>query len=126
LWNWRFSDIANLKKSNIDYKQGLISCTTIKTGDKAIIPFNDFSREILEKYSKTPNYNKTGIEMAFPTISNQKTNEALKDLGELTGIFDKVTLVHFKRNQREEVTQPKYKLISTHIGRRTLLHYLYG
>jgi integrase len=117
----RWSDVANLKKSDIDYKAGIISITTIKTGDRAIIPFNDFSREVLLKYKDIPNYNKNGVEMAFPVISGQKMNVALKELGEFAGLTDNVTIVKQKRNQRIETVSPKYKLISTHIGRKTFV-----
>jgi site-specific recombinase XerD len=117
----RYSDIANLRKTNVDYRQGFINCTTIKTGDKTIIPFNDFSREILEKYKNTPNYNKDGLEMAFPTISNQKTNKQLKDLAKEAGLTEMVTIVHYRRNMRIDKVVPKYKLISSHIGRKTFI-----
>jgi integrase len=117
----RWSDVANLKKSDIDYKAGIISITTIKTGDKAIIPFNDFSREVLLKYRNTPNYNKNGIEMAFPVVSGQKMNVALKDMAEKAELTDLVTIVKQKRNQRIETVLPKYKLLSTHIGRKTFI-----
>lgn len=117
----RYSDIANLKKSDIDYKQGIINCTTIKTGVKTLIPFNDYSREVLEKYQMSPNYNSKGVEMAFPVISNQKMNEALKELAKFAEINDKVSLVYYKRNKRVDEVKEKYKLISTHIGRKTFI-----
>ncbi|MCX6280633.1 MAG: tyrosine-type recombinase/integrase [Bacteroidetes bacterium] len=117
----RYSDIANLKKTDIDYKGGLISCITIKTGDRTVIPFNDFSKEILLKYNNTPNYNKQGIEMAFPAISNQKTNKALKTLAKEAGLTQMVPIVHFRRNKRIDEVVPKYSLIGTHIGRKTFI-----
>jgi integrase len=117
----RWSDVANLKKSDINYKTGIISITTIKTADPAIIPFNAFSREVLLKYKDTPNYNQNGVEMAFPVVSGQKMNEALKDMGEKAGLTEMVTIVKQRRNQRVEKTVPKYKLISTHIGRKTFI-----
>jgi integrase len=117
----RYSDIANLKKSDIDYKQGIINCTTIKTGAKTLIPFNDYSREVLEKYAMLPNYNSKGLEMAFPVTSNQKMNKALKELAKFAEINDLVSLVHYKRNQRVDEVKAKHELISTHIGRRTFI-----
>jgi len=117
----RFSDIANLKKTDVDYRNGLINCTTIKTGDRTMIPFNDFSREILLKYKDSPNYNKYGLEMAFPAISNQKTNKYLKDLAKEAGLVQMVPIVHYKRNKRLDTIVPKYKLISTHSGRKTFI-----
>jgi integrase len=117
----RYSDIANLKKTDVDYKQGLISCTTIKTGDRTTIPFNDFSKEILLKYHDVPNYNEQGIEMAFPAISNQKTNKALKDLALEAGLTQMVPIVHYRRNKRIDEVVPKWKLVGTHIGRKTFI-----
>lgn len=117
----RFSDIANLKKSDIDYKQGIIKCTTIKTGSKTLIPFNDFSQEILDKYRHVNLFNKNGVAVAFPAISNQKTNTALKDLGKEAGLTDMVTKIRYQRNKRIEEVKPKYELLSTHIGRKTFI-----
>lgn len=115
----RFSDIQSLKKSEVDFTQGLIRCTTKKTGDDAVIPLNVFSRTILERYRGTPNLSAKGVEMAFPTISNQKTNKALKDLAKKAGLNQMVTVVHYQRNKRIEEVKPKYDLISSHIGRKT-------
>jgi hypothetical protein len=112
---------ANLKKSDINYQTGVISFTTIKTGDRATVPFNDFSREILLKYRKTPNFNKNGIEMAIPVVSGQKLNVTLKNLGKLAGLTEMVSIVKQRRTERIEKTVPKYKLISTHIGRKTFI-----
>jgi len=117
----RYSDIANLKKSDIDFIQGVITCTTIKTGTRTQIPFNEFSRSILVKYQSSPNYNSKGVEMAFPAISNQKTNEALKELGKIASINTKITKIHYQRNKRIEEVFSKHDLISTHIGRKTFI-----
>lgn len=117
----RYSDIANLKKTDVNYKQGWISCTTIKTGDRTTIPFNEFSREILMKYKDSPNHNEQGIEMAFPAITNQKTNEALKVLAKDVGLTEMLPIVHYKRNKRIDTVVPKWSLISTHTGRKTFI-----
>jgi integrase len=117
----RYSDIANLKKADINYQQGIIRCQTIKTGEVAIIPFNDFSHEILEKYRYSHNLNRNGIELAFKIVSNQKLNEALKILAEKAGLIDNITVIHYQRTTRIEDVIPKYKLISTHIGRKTFI-----
>lgn len=117
----RFSDIANLKKSDIDYNLGVINCTTIKTGVRTQIPFNEFSRSVLTKYQFTPNYNSKGVEMAFPAVTNQKTNVALKELGKAAGLNAMITKVHYQRNKRIDEIHPKHELISTHIGRKTFI-----
>lgn len=117
----RYSDIASLKKTDVDYKRGFINCTTIKTGGRTMIPFNDFSREILEKYKETPNYNKDGVKMAFPVITNQKTNKQLKDLAKEAGLTEMISIVHYRRNKRIDDVVPKHELVSSHIGRKTFI-----
>jgi hypothetical protein len=59
--------------------------------------------------------------MFFPVISGQKMNVVIKDLGELAGLTEMVTIVKQRRNQHIEKTVPKYKLITTHIGRKTFI-----
>ncbi|MCX6280692.1 MAG: tyrosine-type recombinase/integrase [Bacteroidetes bacterium] len=119
----RFSDIANLKKSDINFNQGYLNYLSIKTGERSMVPFNDFSREILMKYKDSPNHNEKGFEMAFPAISNQKTNKALKELAKDAGITDIKIRIRHVRNKRIEEEIPKYKLISTHSGRKTFVQF---
>lgn len=111
----RYSDVANLKKSDI--KGGTIEITTIKTTDSLIIELNNHSREILEKY-KDKVYDK---ELALPIITNQKMNEYLKELMELAGIDEPIRETHYKGNERIDTITPKYALIGTHAGRRTFI-----
>ncbi len=76
----RFSDVENLKKS--DVKDNHIVITVIKTTKTLIIDLNSHSKSILDKYANEDiNNNK-----ALPTITNQKTNDYLKELIELVGI----------------------------------------
>jgi len=116
----RYSDIAGLRKTDVDYKNGLIRVTTVKTGDLALIPFNDFSREVLLKYQHTPNHEK-GLDRASPVSTNQKLNITLKTLARDAKINTPVSIVHFKRNQRIDRVVPKCNLISSHIGRKTFV-----
>jgi len=109
----RYSDLYNLKKSNIqgDY----IIFDTIKTGDTLAIPLNEFSKALLAKYKDFPG------EKVFPVISNQKMNKRLKELGKLAGLEDSVNIVHYRGIERIEKTCEKWELISTHVGRRTFI-----
>ena len=111
----RYSDVYNLKKSDI--KESYIEITTLKTSDNLIIELNNRSREILEKYSDE----KFCQNKALPVISNQKMNDYLKELAELAEIDELVTQTYFKGNERIEEVSPKYSLISTHAGRRTFV-----
>lgn len=111
----RYSDVANLKRSDVfeDY----ISITTVKTADSLKIELNDYSSEILKKYEREV----FSGGLVLPVISNQKMNEAIKELGELCGIDKPVTVTYYKGNERFEEVFPKYSLMGTHTGRRTFI-----
>jgi integrase len=111
----RYSDVANLKRS--DVFDSYISITTIKTADSLTIELNDYSKAILKKYEKDVFPNNS----ALPVISNQRMNEYLKELGELCGLDEPVTITYYKGNQRYDEVYPKYVLIGTHTARRTFI-----
>jgi len=74
----RYSDVVNLKKSNI--KDDSIHITTIKTTDSLVIELNKYSKALIEKYKNLEG------DKVFPVITNQKMNDYLKELGELAEI----------------------------------------
>lgn len=94
-----------------------IAITTIKTADALKIELNDYSRAILDKY-KGEQFPKN---LALPVISNQRMNEYLKELGELCGINQPITVTYYKGNERFDEVYPKYELLGTHAGRRTFI-----
>lgn len=111
----RYSDVANLRRSNV-YSDH-IEVTTVKTHDSLTIDLNDYSKAILKKYE-----NETFPDnLALPVISNQKTNAHLKELGELCGIDEMITITYYKGNKRFDEEYPKYALMSTHTARRTFI-----
>lgn len=112
----RYSDIANLKWANVN--NDYIKITTIKTTDSLIIDLNDYSREILNKYRYKDS---TPFDTIFQTKSQQKMNNGLKVIGELCEINTPVSIVEMYGAERKEYTLPKYKLLSTHAGRRTFI-----
>lgn len=109
----RYSDVHNLKKSDI--KKDFFEVTTIKTDDSLVIEFNEHSRKILEKYKDIP----FPDNRALPVISNQKMNTYIRELGELAKINEPVRQTYYKGNERIDEVSPKFKLLSTHCGRRT-------
>jgi integrase len=111
----RYSDVSNLKRS--DVYSNHISVTTIKTTDSIKIELNDFSRKILEKYSGVEFKNNA----ALPVISNQKMNDAIKEIGKLCGIDKPVGITYYKGTKRVDEIYPKYALLSSHAGRRTFI-----
>lgn len=111
----RYSDVANLKRTNVF--EDHIQVTTIKTYETLRIELNDYSKAILDKY-KNETY---ADNLALPVISNQKMNDSLKELGELCGIDEPVSITYYKGGERYDETYKKYELLTTHCGRRTFI-----
>lgn len=111
----RYSDVENLKKSNI--RNNKIYITTIKTSDRLEINLNNVAQGILDKYKdvNTSNFK------VLPVISNQKMNDALEDMAIACGINIPVETTIFQGNKRITQTVPKYKLVRTHTARRTFI-----
>ncbi len=104
----RFSDIQKLRKENIKGEE--IHMVSEKTSERINIPLNEFALNILERN----NY-------SLPVISNQKTNEFLKELGEFAELYEPVILTKFKGAEEIQITKLKYEFITTHTARRTFV-----
>ena len=105
----RYSDISILKPENI--KEDVLLIKTEKTRDFLQIPLNRFAKEILSHNG--------GI---LPKMaSNQKTNDYLKELGELAEINEVIHIVKYRGVEKVEFLKPKYKFICTHTARRTFV-----
>jgi len=107
----RYSDYTNIQPENIvSTDQGsVIKITTQKTGQRVVIPLHHVVREILQKYDN----------QLPKAISNQKTNDHLKELGKRAGITEKVSITKMTGGVRRTLTRSKYELISSHTARRT-------
>jgi integrase len=110
----RFSDIGRLKHENI--KDDFIVLRTQKTRDNLYIPINVFAKEILERYKGM--YDDSPLP---PSYTNQKTNQYIKEAAKKAEIDDLTMVEKFSGSKRITLTQPKYKLICTHTGRRTFI-----
>jgi integrase len=104
----RFSDVAELGKSNIE--NGIIQIRTQKTKDLLSIPLIPQAEEILKKY-----------DYEMPTLTNQKLNKHLKELGKLCEINQPVSIQRYRGAKRIDEKIPKYDLITTHTARRTFI-----
>lgn len=109
----RYSDIFNLLKVQVHSDHIIVGIQ--KTKDTLIVPLNDYSKAILNRYKDYPGTK------GLPVISNQKMNESLKVLGKLAGINTMVTKYYYKGAEKIEVTQPKFKFMTTHIARKTMI-----
>lgn len=110
----RFSDLSKLTKQNI--KNDYLEIRTEKTKELLKIPLNDFAMEILEKHRGRKD------NRPLPAgISNQKTNDYLKEIGEKVGINEIVETENFSGSNKVQTSKYKYELITTHSARRTFV-----
>jgi integrase len=105
----RFSDFSVLRPDQI--KDGFIETTQIKTGEAVVIPIHDKVQQILDKYE--------GV--LPPAISNQKTNDYLKDIAKKLPELKDVTapISYTKGGLKMTQNIPKWKLVSSHTARRS-------
>jgi hypothetical protein len=104
----RYSDYSILKSEHI--KNDLIEIKQVKTHDFVVIPLHDAVKRIIRKY-------KGQLPKA---ISNQKMNDYLKDLGEMTPCLQKPMVRSFtKEGRRQQTHHAKWELLTTHTARRS-------
>lgn len=123
--NLRISDVRALRHEHINWDEGYIRILVQKTRGKEKqprkIPFNFFSKPILEKYKNS--------DFPLHNISEQKTNDYLYEIAKdhLKWNF-KVREIKFKRNVPFEKFIPFYEVFTCHVGRKTwiTLSYLMG
>lgn len=106
----RYSDIMRVKKENI--KGDELHFISEKTTDRLIIPLSNYAKAILKKHK-----------YSLPIISNQKTNEHLKEIGKLEGIEidEPIVLTKFRGVEEIQIKKPKYDFLSSHTARRTFV-----
>jgi len=104
----RFSDYSILKPEQV--RDGFIETTQVKTGDSVVIPIHTTVEKILAKYK--------GV---LPkSISNQKTNDYLKELGKLLPSLEKATSKTFtKGGVKVTENYKKWEQLTTHTARRS-------
>lgn len=108
----RYSDLKNL--TWLDIKPNHISITTIKTADSLNIDLNKYSREIINRTSRS---NGNVFFVPVPSTYNTFIRECLKECG----INDPIRTVNFVGSKRIEKVCKKYELCSSHTGRKTFI-----
>lgn len=103
----RFSDSSKITADDI--RGGLIYDRNTKTGTNVVVPMHWVVRQIIE-------HNPDGLPGG---ISNQKTNEALKQIGKRAGINGKVVISKTRGGKVVTETFEKWQLITTHTMRRS-------
>lgn len=105
----RYSDLLTISEKNLIEANTKLKLRTEKTGETVVIPVNKYFRAILKKYKGFPEY----------SISNQKMNQYLKELGELAEINGKVLISTTSGGKKIIESIEKYKLITVHTARRS-------
>lgn len=100
---------GNFSKLDIQSIEGdFIKIKQIKTGDRVTIPIMSKLRPVLDKYPET-----------LPTMTNQKFNDYIKIVGQLSELTDLKEVKNFKGNMENKTTLPLYQLITSHCCRRS-------
>ncbi|MFN8256038.1 MAG: tyrosine-type recombinase/integrase [Bacteroidales bacterium] len=107
----RYSDTKKIQNHKIKGK--VLEIYTQKTTDKIRVPLREEAEEILNRYFKK--------NLPLPVISNQKMNAYLKELSQLAGFDDEITILQISGKEKKESVKKKHELVSTHTGRRTFV-----
>ncbi len=111
----RFSDFSRLLPKNlVKYQNEMyIEIETSKTSECVVIPVHPIVKSIINKYDGiTPN-------SLPPAISNQRMNNYLKELGEIAGFDDIISVSKTQGGKRTTKSVPKHQLMTTHTARRS-------
>lgn len=115
----RVSDLRRLTKDSVI--NGAVEYIPRKTKDgnpnTVRVPLNETALKILERYKDIPG-NKL-----LPCISDQKYNDAIKDLFTVAGLTRMVTILN--PTTRQEEKRPLNEVASSHLARRTFIGNLY-
>lgn len=109
----RYSDLRQLK--SLQVKDDHIELVTQKTSRPLIIELNNYSKAILNKHqgSHTP--------FAMPQMNIQRLNLLIKEIGRRANLNEMVQMVWYVGSERRESINPKWKLLTSHCGRRTFI-----
>ncbi len=110
----RYSDYSKLQSHH--FNDGFIEIVQTKTGDPVTIPLHPTVNRIVVKYDG---------QLPRP-ISNQKTNEYLKELGKLIpSLKNTFTKTMTKGGAKVTSTFKKWEILSTHSARRSFATNMY-
>ena len=116
----RFADFSKIKSENIDKDEHgeFIEVQTQKTGKTVVVPILPTVQRIVSKYDgQLPK-----------SISNQKMNDYLKEIGQLAGFDSIESKTLTKQGIKVTINKTKSDLMTTHTARRSFAsnNYLAG
>ena len=117
----RYSDVQNLRKTdikehrfdNIKGVQYAAHIRQLKTSKLTVIPLLPEAIAILKKYENEK------TEFALPQRANQSVNRVLKILGRRARLNALQELIVYRGKECIVTHEPKWKILTTHMGRRT-------
>lgn len=118
----RVSDLVKLTEGNIT--DGVLAYTPHKTQEEGLqalqarIPLHDKAQALVDRYRGTDAKGRL-----FPFISNQKYNDAIKEVFTIAGITRKVEVRNALTGEIEQ--RPINEVASSHLARRTFCGNLY-
>ncbi len=104
----RYSDVSSIGPENI--VDDFIIIRTRKTGESLKIPLNHYSRNIIIKYNGQ-----------IPRLSIQRLNQYIKEAAKMAGLNALREITTMKGGVRRTETLPIWKLIRSHIARKTFI-----
>ncbi|GAB3534935.1 site-specific integrase [Pontibacter brevis] len=107
----RYSDVAAMRHSDIKGNRWVLR--QVKTDSANHVPLSPKALAIITKYREEP--------YPLPVLSNQKTNDYLKELGELVGIDEPTSMTTRRGGERIVDTRPKHEFMTMHTARRTFI-----
>jgi integrase len=112
----RYNDSISVDKKHLYTEKGrhYFRMHTSKTKEPVFIPIMPIVYDLLKDN-----------QFKIPSVSNQKSNDNLKELGRLAGIDSDYTITEWIKGRRVETVYKRYELISTHTTRRSAATNLY-
>ncbi|GMN06298.1 site-specific integrase [Croceitalea sp. MTPC5] len=109
----RYSDLSQLRSSNILDDYLVLNIKKTKTISHKI-PLNNFAKEILARYEDT-------IHEPLPIISDVKFNKYIKECCRFAKITTPTSISRWVGQKRIDLTEPKWKFITSHTARKTFV-----
>ena len=119
----RYSDIHALKRADIkqhrfdgiDEVYFAAHIRQVKTSQETVVPLLPEALALIKKYEGCKG------DSALPQINLQSVNKALKEVGRKAGLNSMQKIERFRGTKRETSYIEKWRILTTHIGRRTFV-----
>jgi len=115
----RISDLLNISPHKVyideeDLSNSYLSRKTYKTNKDVQLPLLPFVAKIFLKYQEK-------YPTALPTVTEQKLNKYLKEIGKLGGLTYLEERIRLKDGKQVKEVKEKYKFMSSHMCRRNFI-----